>query len=301
MDYISHVDAVTPDSNAALLTHWSGINSTAQEQMSLVEQLQTTLDIEQLLKIFLIALSNSFRITAIELETYHGRFVTGTAGADNDQLALPIRIHDQLMGRVIYHSQKPITDIFLSSLSNYQKKLIFPLRNALAFWQLQQLALKDPLTGIGNRANYDDAIDRALQQCQRHNMRFSLLVLDLDNFKQVNDKHGHQVGDELLKSFVTVAANCLRGTDQFFRFGGDEFAIILDHDHFASAKVVCNRLINALANTDIVNNYGVSVSVGCSYATADDNSASLFKRADKALYDAKKAGKNCFKLSECNR
>ncbi len=292
VDYISHLDVINPDSNAALLTNWSGYNTSYGDQVSLVEQLQTTLDISQQLSIFLHALSNSFKITGIELETYHGKFEAGNASDDNERLSLPIRIHDQLMGRVIYYSQKPITDIFLSSLSNFQKRLVFPLRNALAFWQLQQLALQDSLTGIGNRASYNDGIGRALLQAKRHQQPFALLVLDLDNFKQVNDQYGHQIGDDLLIQFVALTNDCLRGTDQFFRFGGDEFAIILEHDNHNSASVVTKRLLDTLTASPVVKKYDVSVSIGCSYYKDGDTEASLFARADKALYQAKTAGKN---------
>lgn len=296
VDYISHLDVINSDSNSALLTNWAGCHTGYNDQVSLVEQLQTTLDIEQQLTIFLEALSNSFKISAIDLETYHGRFTTGEAPKGCEMLALPIRIHDQLMGRVIYHSQKPITDILLSSLSNFQKRLVFPLRNALAFWQLQQLALQDSLTGIGNRTSYNDAISRAISHSKRYQKSFSLLVLDLDNFKQVNDNFGHQMGDELLVQFVDIANKCLRNTDQFFRFGGDEFAIILEHDEQNSASVVSNRLLNAIKESDIIKKFKVSVSIGAATSAIEDLESSIFAKADKALYEAKLAGKNCVKF-----
>ncbi len=297
MDYISHLDVINPDSNAALLTNWAGYQTGYNDQISLVEQLQTTLDIEQQLTIFLEALSNSFKISAIDLETYHGRFTTGKAAKGCETLALPIRIHDQLMGRVLYHSQKPITDILLSSLSNFQKRLVFPLRNALAFWQLQQLALKDSLTGIGNRTSYNEAISRAISHSKRYNTPFSLLVMDLDNFKQVNDNFGHQTGDELLVQFVNLANKCLRNTDQFFRFGGDEFAIILEHDKKSSASIVSNRLLSTVKDSDIVKKFHVSVSIGAAISATEDLESTIFAKADKALYQAKQAGKNCVKFA----
>lgn len=293
MDYISHLDVISTDSKSTFVSGWSGYNSNAQDPASLTEQLQTTLDIEQLLAIYINAIGASHKVSGVELDTYHGKFSTGRTDSTLFELALPIQLDDRLMGRVNYYSSKPITDILLSSLSNYQKRLVFPLRNALAFWQLQQLALKDPLTNIGNRANYDDSIGRAICSAKRHATPFSLMVLDLDNFKQANDSYGHLVGDEILVKFTQMLRDSIRGTDQAFRFGGDEFAIILDGQDIDSALAVGERLQLSVDNSDIGLKFNVSVSVGCAVFEATDTTSSLFAKADKALYAAKRAGKNC--------
>ncbi len=297
MDFISHLDVINPETNDLFQSHWTNTSASFQDPVSLTEQLQTTLDIEQLLSIFLHGISNSYKIMAIELDTYHGQFSTGLKTEEADQLSLPIRINDRLMGRLTYYSRKPITDIFLSSLSHFQKRLVFPLRNALAFWQLQQVALKDPLTAAGNRANYDDSLSRAIVSAQRNNKPFVLMILDLDNFKQVNDRFGHQTGDHLLISFVTIVNQCLRGNDQLFRFGGDEFAIILEQDNLESAQVVTERLQQEILKSEINSVYKVGVSLGCTLWSKQDSSDTLFARADSALYEAKRAGKNCLKTA----
>ena len=297
MDYISHLDALNPEASASILASWTTYAKDRQDNSSLIEQLQTTLDIDQLLSIYLNAITGVYKINAVELETFHGKFTAGKAHEHLQLMTLPIRIDNRLMGRLSYYSQKPITDILMSSLTGYQKSLVFPLRNALAFWQLQKMALKDPLTGIGNRAMYDDTIARKIQHHKRYGDDFVLMVLDLDNFKQVNDLHGHLMGDEILTAFVKSVEESLRGEDQMFRFGGDEFAVLLDKQGLEAAKIVAARIHHAISQSPLFVKYGVSTSIGCACFKQTDTATDLFARADKALYAAKDAGKNCMKIA----
>jgi len=296
VDYISHLDALHPDANH-FLAAWPGFSNSRRDTDSLVEQLQTTLDVEQILGIYLRAIANHYKINTVELDTYHGKFQATNGRKSKQTMTLPIRINDRLMARISYFSDRAITDVLMSSLTSYQKKLVYPLRNALAFWQLQQMALKDPLTGIGNRAMYDDTIERQVLHSARFEESFVLMLLDLDNFKQVNDNHGHLMGDEILTNFVDTASECLRVTDQIFRFGGDEFAVILEKENLETAKIVAARINRAVNQNPLFKKYQVSTSIGCAAFQLSDTPSDLFARADKALYAAKNAGKNCMKIA----
>jgi diguanylate cyclase (GGDEF)-like protein len=296
VDYISHLDAIHPDANH-FLAAWPEFTSSTREPDSLVEQLQTTLDVEQILGIYLRAIANHYKVNTVELDTYHGKFQATNGHKSKQSMTLPIRINDRLMARISYFSDRPITDVLMTSLTTFQKKLVYPLRNALAFWQLQQMALKDPLTGIGNRTMYDDTIERQVQHAARFKEPFVLMLLDLDNFKQVNDNHGHLMGDEILSTFVTLVSDCLRVTDQMFRFGGDEFAVLLEKENLETAKIVAARINQSINQHKLFNKYQVSTSIGCATYQLSDTPADLFARADKALYAAKDAGKNCMKIA----
>jgi diguanylate cyclase (GGDEF)-like protein len=297
VDYINHLDAMNPNINSSVLASWATMSQTRIDKETLIEQLQTTLDIEQLLTIYLSNIQYHFQITNVELDSYHGKFVAGQAEHGKHVLTLPIRINDRLMARLTYFSNKAISDVFMSSLTGYQKKLIYPLRNALAFWQLQHMAMRDPLTGIGNRNLFDDAYNRQILNAERYNESFVLMLLDLDNFKQVNDRFGHLSGDDVLTAFVALVQNCLRGSDQLFRFGGDEFAILLEKETIATADMVANRISQAINQHPLFLRYNVSTSIGCAAYQNGDTTTSLFARADKALYAAKDAGKNCMKIA----
>ena len=135
MDYISHLDALNPEANR-LFSSWSNYTPANSDSESLIEQLQTTLDIEQVLGIFLRAIANQYKINTVELETFHGKFEATNGQKSTQTITLPIRINDRLMGSITYFSNRAITDIMLSSLTSFLIMLVYPLCNASPFWQL---------------------------------------------------------------------------------------------------------------------------------------------------------------------
>lgn len=168
------------------------------------------------------------------------------------------------------------------------------LRHALDYYRISQLATKDMLTGLGNRVSYDDAVCKLISISKRNEDSFGLLVFDLDNFKQVNDRCGHQEGDEVLVCFGQILQSCLRDSDHAFRFGGDEFCCLLIDSDAKANKRVANRITKAIAAHPVFVKHGVSSSVGATSFINSDDSKTLFERADTALYKAKQAGKNTF-------
>jgi diguanylate cyclase (GGDEF)-like protein len=131
----------------------------------------------------------------------------------------------------------------------------------------------------------------------RNEQKFGLLVLDLDNFKQVNDQHGHQTGDEVLIAFAQLLQNCLRESDHAFRFGGDEFCcLLIDSDEQANERVA-RRIQKAVETHSLLQKHEVSSSVGATNFKLSDTEEALFHRADLALLKAKQHGKNLFKAA----
>lgn len=191
---------------------------------------------------------------------------------------------------------------FLRLLTPVQRKLLsemhsiyaMGLRHALDYYRISQLATKDVLTGLGNRASYDDAICKLISISKRNEESFGLLVFDLDNFKQVNDNYGHQEGDEVLNCFGKVLEDCLRDSDHAFRFGGDEFCCLLIDSDAKANKRVATRITKKIASHPVFVKHNVSSSVGATSFVATDDAKKLFERADTALYKAKQAGKNRF-------
>jgi diguanylate cyclase (GGDEF)-like protein len=191
---------------------------------------------------------------------------------------------------------------FLRLLTPVQRKLLsemhsiyaMGLRHALDYYRISQLATKDVLTGLGNRASYNDAICKLISISVRNEESFGLLVFDLDNFKQVNDSYGHQEGDEVLNCFATVLQSCLRDSDHAFRFGGDEFCCLLIDSDAKANKRVATRISKTIASHPLLAKHNVSSSVGATSFIATDDAKELFERADTALYRAKQAGKNKF-------
>ena len=119
------------------------------------------------------------------------------------------------------------------------------------------------------------------------------MLLDLDNFKQVNDNFGHKIGDDVLQEFANVLRSSVRGTDSIFRFGGDEFALLIDDPEFTTNKVIADRIMSLVSQSGLMTQYDVTSSIGYTLANNQDCENEVFARADKGLYKAKAAGRSC--------
>ena len=160
-----------------------------------------------------------------------------------------------------------------------------------------RLAATDPLTGVYNRRTFIELAGMALARAQRTRTPLSLVMLDLDHFKRVNDRHGHLVGDEVLKSFVRLVETCLRREDLLVRFGGEEFCVLLPEATLEGAMVLAERIRNLVAETTLAVDktaVKVTVSSGVDSIRGGEQSSveTLLERADQALYRAKTAGRN---------
>jgi diguanylate cyclase (GGDEF)-like protein len=160
--------------------------------------------------------------------------------------------------------------------------------------KLQALAARDPLTGAANRRRFDEALQAEMSRASRNNTCLSLLLIDADDFKELNDTHGHQVGDHCLQLIAEVMKDtCGRPGDVIARYGGEEFAIILPETRSPDAYLVSERLRSRIATAG--NHVGLTVSVGLAMslpAAQTDTPEALLSRADAALYRAKENGRN---------
>jgi diguanylate cyclase (GGDEF)-like protein len=162
--------------------------------------------------------------------------------------------------------------------------------------RLKRLAMRDALTGALNRHAIMEALDAALDAADPHTGPLAVALVDLDHFKGINDRFGHQVGDDVLRRFVTVAARSLRASDQIGRWGGEEFLVVLPACGGAeAARMVADRLREAVA-THAWREFGaeleVTVSVGVALARPGMTQGELLGRADLSLYQAKRAGRD---------
>lgn len=161
--------------------------------------------------------------------------------------------------------------------------------------RLLSAALKDPLTSLYNRRHFDERLATACAAATRHGEVFSLVVIDIDNFKHVNDTYGHAVGDVALKTVADIMTLGARREDEAFRYGGEEFAILMRSTPAKGALEVSERRRKSVE--DVLIQYdGVTLKVTASFGVAEyragDTELSMFERADKALYEAKHSGKN---------
>lgn len=165
--------------------------------------------------------------------------------------------------------------------------------------EMQHLAYHDALTGLPNRAKFSSHIESAIDQANKTGKSFVVAYLDLDNFKPINDQHGHGAGDDLLKAVSHRLNKCVRNNDIVARFGGDEFVILLtnvNNDH--EADVALNRMCGSIAKPFSINGHTISVTASIGLTTYPFDACdvdSLLRHADQALYDAKRQGKNQIK------
>jgi diguanylate cyclase len=169
---------------------------------------------------------------------------------------------------------------------------------ALINHELQRLVKQDPLTGICNRRSILENAGIEWLRFQRYGEIFSVLMLDADNFKKINDTYGHLVGDEVLKHLTGKLKLSLRDVDQIGRYGGEEFLVLLPHTDAKGAKITADRVLQSLRSSLHTSNGGslnVTMSIGGATATKNDADVNaLINRADAQMYKAKQQGKNCF-------
>lgn len=188
--------------------------------------------------------------------------------------------------------------LVMSSLYHALQELIVELE--LRQQKTDEEAQRDPLTGLANRRLLEERIQQAIHRYKRDGVRFSVLMLDLDNFKRINDLLGHQAGDELLKEAARRLQRLVRQTDTVARFGGDEFLILQSGVATTEAvRRLCKRISRHLETTYKLagREAGLPASVGAVVATEQLHQASDYIRAaDMALYAAKAAGRNCYRF-----
>jgi diguanylate cyclase (GGDEF)-like protein/PAS domain S-box-containing protein len=166
----------------------------------------------------------------------------------------------------------------------------------LAELRLNELATQDELTGLSNRRHFMEQTSTQLRQAHRYGKDFCFMMFDIDHFKRINDNHGHDVGDEVLRQVGQTMRQVLRGTDIFGRVGGEEFAVAMPETDLDAARVVAERLretFEELRVRTLSEPARFTVSVGIAHLdSAETLLSQLFKRADEALYEAKNRGRN---------
>jgi len=175
--------------------------------------------------------------------------------------------------------------IFMARINRQRKKLND---------RLHKIANTDPLTGINNRRNFFTLVNSYLAMTERDKPNASVLMLDLDKFKNINDQYGHDIGDEALKTTSRLISNYIRKGDVLARFGGEEFIVFLPDTNVNQANIVAEKIRCAIEKHKFIENIFITISIGLSAVESDIDSA--IKNADIALYQAKNQGRNCIQV-----
>ena len=158
--------------------------------------------------------------------------------------------------------------------------------------QMARMAAEDSLTGLYNRRKINELIQYEIERSERYKKGFSIIIIDIDFFKHVNDRHGHLAGDELLKMFSRILKDTIRHTDKVGRWGGEEFVVLCPETNPEGAKSLANKIRNKIASTTF-NDFGKqTASFGIACYHQGDTMDSMISQADEALYTAKNSGRN---------
>ncbi|MCF8001926.1 MAG: diguanylate cyclase [Halanaerobiales bacterium] len=158
--------------------------------------------------------------------------------------------------------------------------------------KLKVMLNKDDLTGISNRKHFMEFLNKIFSMAKRHSQPLSLLMADLDNFKEINDTYGHFKGDECLREVAKILTENIRNEDLAARMGGDEFVVLLPQTQIKEAKKIANRIKKNVQAIDIKESGSITISIGAAVIRQEDDIESFLKRADDALYKAKNNGRN---------
>lgn len=264
-------------------------------RFELSNNLQSSLDLVATLEHFLTKVKDVVPVNGLKYLAPEQKKYIDVGVIQRHHASYAIHVDNECLGVLTFTRSKSFFEPELAALEMLTGILLYPLRNALLYQKALQNSLRDPLTGIGNRAALDCSFEREIKLAQRHRQKLSLLAIDIDHFKHVNDVLGHSAGDLVLQRVAQSLQQELRETDQVFRYGGEEFVVLLSNTDLNNAQLTAERLRTKIATTPIAldnSEHIVCVSVGVSESTNDDSTQTLFKRADTALYHAKKNGRN---------
>jgi diguanylate cyclase (GGDEF)-like protein len=226
-----------------------------------------------------------------------------TLPPSNPAYCIPMQIGART--RILLHMLLPVAEPWTETRRQLAQTYANTAQSALVTLHLlaeaEQRTMTDPLTGLYNRRSMESLMEREVALAERHQRPLSLVMIDLDHFKNVNDAHGHAAGDHLLRSFADCVRMTLRKTDLAFRYGGDEFVIALPQTPLNQAQQVVQKLRQAFAAVDFSSaitrlDQQPTLSIGLAERNVAWNIlslSSLISAADQALYDAKAANRNC--------
>ena len=184
----------------------------------------------------------------------------------------------------------------LSALDPRFRKKVEELFNTIidSFSSLYEVATHDEKTGLYNNKFFETILDMEIEKAKRGKQKLSLIIIDIDFFKKINDTYGHIKADELLKKLADIVKKQIRKSDIAARFGGEEFMILLPETTLEKADLFSSRLKRAVHNDAVLKKYKMTVSGGITQYKEKDNKKKLKERVDKALYKAKETGRDKF-------
>jgi diguanylate cyclase len=246
------------------------------------------LGVNGLFWIYPLILFNFFMVTA-------GKALIATI-----MVLLSLVIYSRLDHGTVFESNYQMMSFLVTCMMASILSFVFAYRTRNQRDLLQQLTILDPLTGARNRRAMNDELKIAASTYRRHGNSYGVLVMDLDHFKQINDSYGHQAGDQVLVDFVELIRGASRKEDRLFRFGGEEFLLLLPNTERAGLQAAAQHLQQQVAKHLKGPGGKVTMSVGGAILRPNEHWEALLQRADQRLYRAKGAGRDRIVIDDSN-
>ncbi len=273
----------------------------SEQRLEITNDLQTTLDLRQLFYLF----SEKIRALiphdgyyyyhpSLKQTVEHGIKAKNTCYAE-------LHLNSEDYGLLVLYRNKDFSTYEMNVLDSLAACLVYPLKNITLYQQAMQAAHTDVLTQVANRRALSENLRRECVLSKRQKSPLSLIMIDIDHFKDVNDKYGHDEGDRLLSAIAKCLKQIVRASDIVYRYGGEEFVILLSHTPMTGASLLAERIRSRLERytDDTLQSLPTTASLGVATLRLDqeEDAQSLLNRADKAMYIAKMMGRNQVEIS----
>ncbi len=275
------------NSRIPMLKAVPAISSTADDRSHLLFKLHRSLELEQVIRTFFQTIQEEVCCDGLTFQNSRRGITYQQGQQEKHRLDYLLYTADDMLGELRLTRKSSFSDAETALLDTLARCLVQPLANALCFLEAVNAALTDPLTGLRNRLDLEKILLREMQNARRRNENLSLLMIDINSFKLLNDKFGHVAGDVAIKKVADAIKHCVRETDFVFRYGGDEFLVILPGSDAEQAAMAASRitiLIDCLA-APTIKDMQMKISVSVGYYTLENEIAAheLINETDKVL------------------
>lgn len=262
--------------------------------------LHSSLDLNEVLRLFVAAVDRELGVQHMVYRHESLGLSVEFATAGLHSCSYRLENEDTQLGELRFSRAKRFGNRELERLETLISSLVPALRNALQYLGALRSASRDALTGVGNRIALEVAADREIALARRSGQPVSILVIDIDHFKHINDKYGHTAGDSVLIDVARKLRGGCREGDSVFRFGGEEFVVLLSQTEVHGAATIAERIRSDLAT--LTSSYQqqpirITASIGVASLERGESLHTWFDRADRALYLAKRSGRNLVMLA----